>query len=145
MMKMELLFNLTGINLNRLSRDEKFLLISYLFTHIHRELFEKFKSHHQIYLQISRHDLSTEDAMLEANFIKYLIRDILSTEEYSLTGIANYARIPEDVIYDLFTGLNKNPSSSLWNKVIELHSIVRSDLYQELIAKIISKNDNGDR
>jgi hypothetical protein len=80
--------------------------------------------------------------MLEANFIKYLIRDILSTEEYSLTGIANYARIPEDVIYDLFTGFNKNPSSSLWNKVIELHSTVRSDLYQKLIAKIMSNNDN---
>ncbi|HEX2548432.1 MAG TPA: hypothetical protein VHM20_01290, partial [Gammaproteobacteria bacterium] len=127
MMKMELLFNLTGINLNKLSRDEKFLFLSYLLTHLHRELFEKFKSHHQMYLQMTIQDLSMEDTMLEANFIKYLIRDILSTEEYSLAGIANYARIPEDVIYDLFTGLNKNPSSSLWNKVIELHSTVRSD------------------
>ncbi len=56
------------------------------------------------------------------------------------TGIANYVRMPEDVIYDLFIGINKTPSSSLWNKIIELHSTVRSDLYQELIKMIMSNN-----
>jgi len=56
--------------------------------------------------------------MLEANFLIYVIKDILSTKEYSLSGIANYIQIPEDVIYDLVAGLNKNPSSYLWKKLL---------------------------
>lgn len=143
MIKMELIYNLAGINLKTLSQNIKFLFTSYLLTRIHGELFKKFKSHHQAHLQILEPDLSEENLMLEANFMMYLLKDILSTGEYSLSGIANYVRMPEDVIYDLFIGINKSPSFSLWNKIIELHSTVRSDLYQELINKIMSDNSNG--
>lgn len=141
MVTLELLFNLTDINLSIFSKKEKFLFVSYLLTHIYRELFKEFNSY-QVCLQINKQDLFMENFMVEAHFLIYLIKDILSTKEYSLDGIANYARISEDIIYDLFAGLNKNPSSYLWNKIIELHSTVRRDLYQELIARFLLNNKN---
>ena len=133
---------LTGIDeLYVLPKKEKILLEAYLFAHLHHELHEIFSKRYKKYLQIIKFDTEKEDAMLDANFLLYLINDILSTEEYSLTGIANYTRIPEEIIFDVISGINKNPSSTLWRKVIELHSTVRRDLYRELIKKIISNHD----
>jgi hypothetical protein len=133
---------LTGIDeLYVLPKKEKILLEAYLFIHLHHELRTIFSKRYRKYLQIIKFDTEKEDAMLDANFLLYLINDILSTEEYSLTGIAHYTRIPEEIIFDVISGLNKNPSSTLWRKVIELHSTVRRDLYQELIKKILANQN----
>lgn len=136
-MKMEGLFNVVGINLSQLTKNEKFLFESYILVCLHRELFKKFKLDHGKSLDFIKYDATTEDMMLETNFLLYIIKDILATEEYSLIGIANYTRMPEEVIYDLVSGMNKAPSSLLWQKIINLHSLVRRDLYCELIKKII--------
>lgn len=133
---------LTGIDeLYTLSKKEKILLEAYLFVRLYHELREIFSQRYKKYLQIIKFDTKKEDAMLDANFLLYLINDILSTEEYSLAGIANSIRMPEDIIYDVVSGINKTPSSTLWRKVIELHSTVRRDLYRELIKKILSRQD----
>ena len=79
-----------------------------------------------------------ENIMLEECLIKYIINDILSTEEYSLSGIAYYTNSPEDVIYEIAMGNNTNPSLFLSKKIIELHRSVRPYLYHELIKKVVA-------
>ena len=51
-------------------------------------------------------------------------------------GIAYYVQMPEDVIYELVTGLNKNPSLELSRKIVELHKSVRIELYQAVLEKV---------
>ena len=75
--------------------------------------------------------------MFDTDFLNFVIEDILLTEEYSLAGIANYTHVPEDVIRDLVSGINKTPSSFVWRKLVELHSTIRRDLYRDLINKIM--------
>ncbi len=74
--------------------------------------------------------------MLENKFIRCLINDILSTEEYNLSGIAFYTGSTEDVIFELASGCNTNPTFLLSRKIIELHRLVRARLYDEIIKKI---------
>lgn len=78
--------------------------------------------------------------MLEENFLQFVINDILSTKEYSLEGIAQYADISEEVIYDILTGSHKIPSLPLSRKIIELHKSVRQDLYSQIFKKITLGN-----
>jgi hypothetical protein len=80
-----------------------------------------------------------EIAMFEANFVKCIINDILSSEEYTLSGIAYYTETPEEIVYDIAIGHNISPSANLLRKIIELHRSVRSDLYRSIIEKIISE------
>ncbi len=76
--------------------------------------------------------------MIEANFVRFVINDILASEEYTLGGIAFYTRTPEDALYDVATGININPSLSLTRKIVELHRSVKPTLYQNLMRKIES-------
>lgn len=68
-----------------------------------------------------------------------VIRDILSTEEYSLSGIASHTHIPEEVLSDIVSGMNPNPTFELSRKLFELHMTVRRDLYDKIVRKIISE------
>jgi len=137
MATMELLFNLLDINLSIFKKNEKMLIEYYFFTCFCKELLTIFYSSRKEYLDAAKFYTEKEDTMIDIDFLLFLINDILSTEEYSLAGIANHIHVPEEVIYDLFYGLHKNPSLTLWKKVIELHSTVRQDLYRSLIKKII--------
>ena len=80
--------------------------------------------------------IDRENSMLETNFMRFIIEDILSTEEYTLQGIAYHLDIHEDVILEIIAGRNNSPSATLQRKFIELHRSVRLDLYQEIIKKI---------
>jgi len=83
-----------------------------------------------------------EHVMIENNFVKNLIEDILSTEEYTLAGIAFHLQVPEEVLSDILIGYNQSPSLVLARKIMELHKCVRRDLYQYLVKKIISHATN---
>jgi len=78
-----------------------------------------------------------ENVMIENNFVKNLIEDILSTEEYTLPGMAYHLNVPEEILVDILTGYNQSPSLSLARKIMELHKFVRRDLYEYLVKKII--------
>ena len=78
-----------------------------------------------------------ENIMLEANFIRCVINDILLTNEYTLQGIAYYTQTPEDVIYDIAVGNNQSPSFPLSRKIIEIHRTIKPDLYRNILKKII--------
>lgn len=65
-----------------------------------------------------------------SNLMRCLILDILATEEYTLEGIATYTRVPLEIIIDIVSGLNNNPSLSISLKIIHLHCIVRRSIYE---------------
>ncbi len=128
------LFQLLNINLGQFIKKELIFLEAELFTRICGEIMEIIKEQNKDYFQII--NLNKEQIMLEAKFIRCIINDILSTEEYNLSGIALYADAPEDVIYDLASGCNANPTFLTSRKIIELHRMVRPNLYQEIANKI---------
>ena len=77
--------------------------------------------------------------MLEANFVRLIIKDILATEEYNLKGIAYYTDTHEDVVQEVIDGRNTNPSATLLRRSIDLHRLVRRDLYHSIVKKIATE------
>ena len=135
---MDLLHQFLGSRYLKLSKNEKCLFDAYIFVQIYHELYEKYKMHCKKYWALIKDCCAKEDIMQENEFLEFIIKDIVSTEEYTLEGIANTLRMPIDVIYDLAAGINTDPSSVLWRKIIKLHSSVKRELYLELINKILS-------
>lgn len=72
-------------------------------------------------------------------FMQEMIKDILSTQEYSLAGIATHTHIPEEVLCDVAAGINNNPTFELSRRLFELHINVRHDLYEGIMQKIVLK------
>ncbi len=125
-----------GTNIHHLSQHESLFLEIELFIHICEELKEIFRSQNKDYFKLIRLSTDKENNMLEANFLRYVINDILLTEEYSLEGIAYYTQTSEDVICDVITGRNTEPSLPLSRKIINLHRSVRPHLYKEIMKKL---------
>jgi len=133
------LCHLVGINSQKLSKNENILLEAELFSRLCEELKNIFRQQYKRYFDLLKFDMEMENAMLEASFLRFLLNDILLTEEYSLEGIAYYTQIPEDVICDVMAGTNTAPSLPLSRKIIDLHRSVKPDLYRELIKNILEK------
>lgn len=121
-----------------LTNYEILLIDADIFIYVLNQLKEKFKLIYKEYFQLMNYSSEMENKMLEECLIKFIINDILSTEEYSLAGIAYYTDSTEDVIYEIAIGNNTNPSLLLSRKIIELHRSVRPQLYNALIKKVIS-------
>ena len=136
---MESFFHLAWVSPCKLTKDENKFLQTEIFIRIYDELKEYFKAQHQDYFDLMKFDAQMENAIMEGNFFRCLIKDILSTEEYSLSGIAYYTHSSEEVIYDVVIGLNTNPSLSLARKIIELHRSIRPELYRAIVAKIVNE------
>lgn len=122
-----------------LTKEENMLLEIELFTLILEELKELFIHQHKDYFRLLKFTREMEHAMIENHFIRYIINDILSTEEYSLTGIAYYTQIPEEIIFEIAAGLHDSPSFSLSRRIIELHRMVRNEWYETILKKCIHK------
>lgn len=139
MSAIEPLHRLIGINPHGLSGEECVLLEAELFYSICEELKEFFRNQYKEYFCLMKFTIDMENVMLEENFIRFVIRDILSTKEYTLEGIAHYVNIHEDVVHEMILGRNSNPSALLLRKTIELHRSVRGDLYNTIMKKITEK------
>lgn len=139
MTTMELLCHVLGINTYTLSKKEVFLLEAELLMQVCDELKEIFKEQSKDYFHMLKLTTEKENAMLEDNFISLVLKDILSTEEYTINGIAYYLDTHEDIIFDVINGKNSNPSATLLRKSINLHRSVRRDLYQAIMKKIVYK------
>lgn len=133
------LYHLIGISLCRLSKEENLLLEATLFVDLYKKLLEIFRQQNQTYFHLMKFTLEMENAMLEENFVRFIIKDILLTEEYSLEGIARYTDTHTDVVQELASGLNTKPLAIFLRKIIELHKSVRRDLYQSISKKITAK------
>lgn len=128
--------SLAGIDTRHYSKKELILLEAELFICICRELKEIFKTQYRDYFHLMKYTVEMENAMLDSDFIRYVMNDILSTEEYTLAGIAYYTQMPLDVIYEIAVGRNLNPSAAFLRKIIELHRSVKRDLYRKIIQKV---------
>lgn len=130
------LYLLLEIDPRQFSKEELLLLEAQLFIHFCEELKEIMREQNKYYFKIMKFNLKKENTMLEIKFIRCIINDILATEEYNLTGIALYTDTPEDVIYELASGCNTNPTFLLSRKIIELHRAVKPSLYRNIANKI---------
>lgn len=136
---MDLVTYLLRIGSCKLSKAEKNLIEIKLLTAIYRELYEIFKNRYKDYLRLIKSSHDKEANMFRVSFAQELIKDILSTEEYSLSGIATHIHVPEEVLSDVASGVNNNPTFELSRKIFELHVTVRRDLYDTMMQKIISE------
>ena len=127
---------------HKLSRKETQLVEAELFLRLCNELKEIFKAQYKEYFRLMKFNAEMEDTMLEDNFARCVINDILATEEYTLTGIAYYTQTPEDVVYEVAMGHNINPSAKFFRKIIELHRFVRRELYSTIFKKIYAETEN---
>ncbi len=130
------LFQLMGIDSSQLSKQELLILEAELFIRICEELKEVFKEQHRDYFRFMKLTTEMENSMLETSFVPSIIKDILSTQEYTLQGIAEYIDFHEDVVVDIIAGKNSCPSSLFLKRIIELHRSVRQELYQAIMKKI---------
>ena len=112
MSAMEPLYRLIKIDTSMLTKEENILLEVAFFTRICEELKEIFRKQHRDYFHLMKFTIEKENMMLEAKFIQLIIKDILSTEEYTLAGIAHYTDTYEDVVQEVLIGRNTNPSAS---------------------------------
>ena len=122
-----------------LSKQEIFILEAKLLIQICDELKELFREQYKNYFRILKFTKEQEDKMLENDFIRLIIKDILSSEEYSLEGIAYYADTHTDILLEVYSGRNTNPSANLLRRVIEIHHSVRRDLYNFIMKKIANQ------
>lgn len=134
---MEPLCQMLGVNSNELTKEENLILEAKLFNQICEELKEIIKDQYKDYFQLMKFNEDMENNMIEAEFLRCVINDILSTEEYSLPGIACYTNTPEDVIQEVVIGNNNNPSFAFSRRIIALHCTVRPAVYQAIVKKII--------
>lgn len=120
----------------KLTKAESLLLKASIFVRVCEKMFMIFEDQHQDYLKLLKDH--GKNNYLEINLLPWLINDILSTEEYTLEGIANFIRMPIDVLIEVISGINRNPSLRLATNIISLHLNVRPTLYNELLKKILN-------
>lgn len=130
------LFELMRIEISKLSKHELLILEAELFVRICEELKEVFREQYKDYFRLMKLTKEMESIMLETNFVSSIVKDILSTQEYTLQGIAEYTDFHEDVVVDVIAGRNVCPSSVFLTRIIGLHRSVRPDLYKKIMKKI---------
>lgn len=136
MAAMELLCHSVGINPSKLSKEEIILFEAELLAQICKALKEIFRQQYKGYFRLMKFTMEKENTMLDSMFVRLVIKDVLSTEEYNLKGIAYYTDTHEDVIQEVIDGRNTNPSAALLRRSINLHRSVRRDLYRSIMKKI---------
>jgi len=127
---------LLGMTLENFSKEELLLFEAEIFIRIYKELIEFFKKKYDEYFRIMKFTTEMEKNMLETNFICLIVNDILSTQEYTIEGIAFYTNIHEEVLCGFASGLNTKPSAEALLRMIEIHILVRKDLYDSIKKKL---------
>lgn len=132
-------YRLMRLPVNSTTRTERSFLEAGLFFSIRTELKELFREAHQEYFSTMNFTYEDENNMLDANFVRFIINDILVSNEYNLAGIARYSGIHTDILNELVTGLNDNPSAHILHRLIEIHHSVRRELYIKIMKRIVAK------
>ena len=76
-----------GINRRFISKEEQILLDALLLDAMCDELME-------IYQKKGGVDVSN-------NMVTLILLDLIKSEDYTISGVATYANLPEDVVYDI--------------------------------------------
>jgi hypothetical protein len=127
------------INLSDFTKEELLLLEAEFFIHLCAELKEFFRQQYLEYFRLLKFNHIEGDNMLEENFLRFILVDILSTDNYTTLGVAQYSNTHEDVIQEVVDGRNTNPSAALLRKIIDLHRSVRHELYSAILNKFLKK------
>lgn len=127
---------LLKIDTTLLSKEETLLLDLNLFTKIYRVLKQYYLEQQQFYFRLIKFTKEMENSVIEKKFLCLIINDILSTEEYTLSGLAYYTDTHIDVIQEILDERNVNPSALFLRRLIEIHLKVRHDLYENILKKI---------
>lgn len=130
---------LLGSAFPALSKYEAILLEVELFTRICDELKEFFIGSEKRSVNI--YYISAEGIAMEARLVRSLMSDILATDEYNLKGIACYTDTHEDVVLDIFAGINANPTATFFRRLVDLHRSVRRELYEMIVKKIFQQTE----
>lgn len=116
--------------------ESEIFIDNVLFIQLCDEFMRMMLEEHQRYFRLIKLNKNKESVMIEANFVRFVISDILQSEEYTLGGIAFYTNTPEEALYDVAAGININPSLSLTKRLVELHRSIKPALYQKLMRNI---------
>jgi len=130
------LCHLLGIDPRALTKEENFLLEAKLFIYFFEQIKNEFRKQYKEYFQLIKLNIKKEEEMLNEKFIWYVMNDILSTQEYNLSGIAYYTETPEEVVNDIYIKGNIIPSFTFYRKIMELHKLAKPQLYKALAEKI---------
>ena len=139
MPKTDLVGNLLRERANKLSKIEKLVLEVILITKTHQELSQFFDYPHQQYQRLMKSNHNKEEKMSNINLTQEMIKDVLATQTYTLSGIATHTHIPTEVLSDVASGMNNNPSLELSKRIFEIHMEVRREFYTEIMRKIVSE------
>lgn len=138
MSTIEYLCRSIGINPHQLSKEENQILEAELFYLLCKELNSIFKTEFELYFRLIKFNPLMEEIMIEENFMRCIVNDLVCSESYTLSGIATYTQTPEDIIQEIAIGKNTNPSLHLARKIIELHRNTRPELYKKILEKFQS-------
>lgn len=127
---------LMGITPSNLNKKEILLLEAEIFSYIYQELKKIFRTEYKDYFSLMHFTTEQENDMFEANFVRLIIRDIISTNEYDLKGVAQYTNTHCDVIEEMITGRNRQPSATFLQRLISLHHLVCEDVYFPIMRKL---------
>lgn len=136
------IYSFLNIDIRSFSKNELLILEADLFIRMCEILEKIIREQNNAYFSLMKFNSKKENTVIEANFLRCIIHDILSTQEYNLSGIAFYTDTPEDIIYEIASGHNLRPTLTVAQKVIELHRHVRPTLYNEILNKITKKNEH---
>lgn len=136
MATMEYLCCMAGIDPKKLSKEENLLLEAVLICDICDELAQVYQIKFPDNL---KKNFQEKDGMItHGNVINLIVQDLIKSNDYTITGVAAYSNVPEEVIYDIAIGNNSNPSLEVSRKIIELHKTARAELYQRVMQKVTS-------
>jgi hypothetical protein len=76
---------------------------------------------------------------MDNKIFRAVIEEIIETGEYTLEGIAYYARMPLDLFVDLMCEKNISPSITLWSIVISLYVQVKPEFAKYLFNTLTSE------
>ena len=74
--------------------------------------------------------------LMEKDVISLMLHDLIRSDDYTISGVAAYARVPEEVVYDIAIGNITNPTLAVSRKIIKLHMGARPELYSHVMQKI---------
>lgn len=139
MSAMEPLCLLAGINPKKLSKEKRLLLEAEFFARIYKKLEDDFRKRHRSYFDLFRFTLHQEDRLVEEKFAPLFIQTMLSSDNYTLEGVARYTNTPEEVLINIRDGHNPHPSVTLFRRIIELDRMERREFYQTLIKESLEE------
>lgn len=120
--------------------NERKMLNAFLLSRLHEALLETLCAK-----QTSNHDqiTSEENLAMDNQILQLILKGIIETGEYTLEGVAHYARIPFDIIYDIACGINIPISITTWTKIASIYTQVRPEIATVLFKKIADMQEKS--